>query len=79
MKKPIVSCLDDGVVFFYFLREIRDCEDGCDCILRLLFPAAVPPVFLDGYAKCLSNGFRSGIRVVFIEDCKVNVFSKSSK
>lgn len=51
MEKPTVSYLDDDIVLFYFLREIQDREDGCDCILRLLFPAAVPLVFLDRPCK----------------------------
>lgn len=71
MKKPTVSDLNDGIVLFYFLREIRD---GCEWILRLLFSAGV-----FDRAECLLVEFRSGFRIVFIGDCKVNGFFESSE
>ena len=71
-KKPTVGRLDDGAVLFYILHEFRDREDGCDCILRLLFPAAAPQVFFDDHAEHLSIEFRSGLRAAFKEYNQVN-------
>lgn len=71
MKKPTIAHLDDGTVLFYILHfyilhEFRDREDGCDCILRLLFPAAAPQVlFFDDHAEHLSIEFRSFLSAAF--------------
>lgn len=72
MKKPTIGKLDDGTILFYILHEFRDLEDGCDCILRLLFPAAAPSVFFDEHAEHLSIEFRSGFRAAFNHYNQVN-------
>ena len=60
-----IGTLDDGSVLFYILQELRDCEDGSEFRLRLLFPAAAPQVFFDEHAEHLAVEFRSFITSAF--------------
>lgn len=62
---PVIGSLDDGTVLFYVLHELRDTEDGCDLILRLLFPAAAPRVLFDEHAQHLAIEFRSFVMAAF--------------
>ena len=34
--------LENGNILFYILQELRDCDEGSELRLRLLFPAAAP-------------------------------------
>jgi hypothetical protein len=73
MKKPTVGELDDGTVLFYILHEFRDTKNGCDLILRLLFPAAASQVFFDEHAEHLCIEFRRGIQATYqdvVEEAK---------
>ena len=65
--KPLsaVGTLDDGSTLFYILQELRDCEEGSEFRLRLLFPAAAPQVFFDEHAEHLAVEFRSFITQAF--------------
>ncbi|KAK5311766.1 hypothetical protein LTR93_011608 [Exophiala xenobiotica] len=56
---PLVGSLDDGSVLFYVFQEFRDSGDGCDLILRLLFPAAAPEILFSEHAEHLAIEFRS--------------------
>jgi hypothetical protein len=60
-----IGTLDDGSILFYILQELRDCEDGSEFRLRLLFPAAAPAVFFDEHAEHLAVEFRSFITSAF--------------
>jgi len=60
-----IGTLDDGSVLFYILQELRDCDDGSEFRLRLLFPAAAPQVFFDEHAEHLAVEFRSFITSAF--------------
>jgi len=60
-----IGTLDDGSILFYILQELRDCEDGSEFRLRLLFPAAAPQVFFDEHAEHLAVEFRSFITSAF--------------
>ena len=53
-----IGTLDDGSVLFYILQELRDCDEGSEFRLRLLFPAAAPEVFFDEHAEHLAVEFR---------------------
>lgn len=37
-----IGTLDNGNILFYILQELRDCDEGSELRLRLLFPAAAP-------------------------------------
>lgn len=60
-----IGTLDDGSVLFYILQELRDCDEGCEFRLRLLFPAAAPQVFFDEHAEHLAVEFRSFVTSAF--------------
>jgi hypothetical protein len=60
-----IGTLDDGSILFYILQELRDCDDGSEFRLRLLFPAAAPQVFFDEHAEHLAVEFRSFITSAF--------------
>jgi len=62
---PPTGSSHDGSVFLYVLHEMRDTEEGCDFILRLLFPAAAPQVFFDEHAQHLAVEFRGFLNAVF--------------
>ena len=57
--------MDDGSVLFYILQELRDCDEGSEFRLRLLFPAAAPQVFFDEHAEHLAVEFRSFVNSAF--------------
>ena len=61
----VIGTLDDGSVFFYILQELRDCDEGSEFRLRLLFPAAAPQVFFDEHAKNLAVEFRIFVTSAF--------------
>lgn len=60
-----IGTLDDGSVLFYILQELRDCDEGFEFRLRLLFPAAAPQVFFDEHAEHLAVEFRSFVTSAF--------------
>lgn len=60
-----IGTLDDGSVLFYILQELRDCAEGSEFRLRLLFPAAAPQVFFNEHAEHLAVEFRSFITSAF--------------
>jgi hypothetical protein len=60
-----IGTLDDGSVLFYILQELRDCDEGSEFRLRLLFPAAAPQVFFDEHAEHLAVEFRSFVNSAF--------------
>jgi hypothetical protein len=60
-----IGTLDDGSILFYILQELRNCDDGSEFRLRLLFPAAAPQVFFDEHAEHLAVEFRSFITSAF--------------
>ncbi|KAK1039261.1 hypothetical protein LTR74_018760, partial [Friedmanniomyces endolithicus] len=45
--------------------ELRDTDDGCDFRIRIIFPAAAPPVLFDEHAEHLAIEFRSWIATAF--------------
>jgi hypothetical protein len=63
-KKPTIGKLDDGTVLFYILHEFKDTEEGCNLILRLLFPEAAPRVWFVEHAEHLAIEFRRRARMV---------------
>jgi hypothetical protein len=60
-----IGTLDDGSILFYILQELRDCDEGSEFRLRLLFPAAAPQVFFDEHAEHLAVEFRSFVTSAF--------------
>jgi hypothetical protein len=67
-----IGTLDDGSVLFYILQELRDCEDGSEFRLRLLFPSEAPQVFFDEHAEHLAVEFRSFITSAFERQQRVD-------
>lgn len=62
---PVIGSLGDGTVLLYVLHELRDTEDGCDLILRLLFPAAAPQILFEEHAQHLAIEFRNFVTAAF--------------
>jgi hypothetical protein len=60
-----IGTLDDGSILFYILQELRDCDEGIEFRLRLLFPAAAPQIFFDEHAEHLAVEFRSFVTSAF--------------
>jgi hypothetical protein len=67
-----IGTLDDGSVLFYILQELRDCDDGSEFRLRLLFPSEAPQVFFDEHAEHLAVEFRSFITSAFERQQRVD-------
>lgn len=61
-KKAATGRLDDGSVLCYILHQFKDTEEGCELIVRLLFPACAPEVFFREHAEHLAIEFRAGLR-----------------
>lgn len=68
-KKSSIGQLDDCTILFYILHEFRDSVDGCDIILRLLFPDSAPELLFQEHAQHLAIEFRSFLRSAY-EDQK---------
>jgi hypothetical protein len=66
-KKPTVLKLEDETVLSYILHEFRNTEEGCDVILRLLFPSAATEVWFKEHAEHLAIEFRAGIEMAYGE------------
>lgn len=60
-----IGTLNGGGILFYILQELRDCGEGSEFHLRLLFPAAAPQVFFDEHAEHLAVEFRSFVTAAF--------------
>jgi hypothetical protein len=67
-----IGILDDESVLFYILQELRDCDDGSEFRLRLLFPSEAPQVFFDEHAEHLAVEFRSFITSAFERQQRVD-------
>jgi hypothetical protein len=67
-----IGILDDESVLFYILQELRDCDDGSEFRLRLLFPSEAPQVFFDEHAEHLTVEFRSFITSAFERQQRVD-------
>lgn len=63
-KKVATGRLADGSVLCYILHQFRDMqeEEGCELVVRLLFPAAAPEVWFREHAEHLAIEFRAGLR-----------------
>jgi hypothetical protein len=55
--------IDDGTVFTYVLQQFKDTENGMQADLRIWYPAACPPVYLDEHAEHYAIEFRNGLRL----------------
>lgn len=57
--------LDDDTLFFYAMQEVRETGDGCQIVMRILFPAAAPRLLFDEHTQHLAVEFRSFVRGAF--------------
>jgi len=55
--------LDDGTLFTYVLQQFKDIEDGMEANLRIWYPAACPPIYLEEHAEHYAVEFRNGCRM----------------
>jgi hypothetical protein len=56
--------LQDGTPFTYVLQQFKDTNDGMEANLRIWYPAACPPIYLEDHAKHYAVEFRNGCRMV---------------
>lgn len=55
--------LVDGTMFSYVLQEYRDTVDGMEVSLRIWYPAACPPAYVEEHAQHYAVEFRNGARL----------------
>lgn len=55
--------LDDGTLFTYVLQQFKDTDDGMEANLRIWYPAACPPIYLEEHAEHYTVEFRNGLRM----------------
>lgn len=55
--------LDDGAVFTYVLQQFKDGDAGMEANLRIWYPVACPPVYLNEHAEHYTVEFRNGCRM----------------
>jgi hypothetical protein len=55
--------LDDGTLFTYVLQQLKDTDDGMEANLRIWYPAACPPIYLEEHAEHYAVEFRNGLRM----------------
>ncbi|MCB0911001.1 MAG: hypothetical protein KDB60_05215 [Propionibacteriaceae bacterium] len=55
--------LADGTMFSYVLQEYRDTADGMQVSLRIWYPAACPPAYVEEHAQHYAVEFRNGARL----------------
>lgn len=56
--------LFDGTPHSYVLQEFRDTEDGMEASLRVYYPAACPPKYLEHHAKHYTVEFRNMMQII---------------
>lgn len=56
--------LDDGTPFTYVLQQYRDTDDGLEASLRVWYPAACPPVYVEEHAQHFAIEARNLLRLV---------------
>ena len=59
----VVAELDDGTLFTYVLQQFKDTDDGMEANLRIWYPAACPPIYLEEHAEHYAVEFRNGLRM----------------
>jgi len=55
--------LDDGKLFTYVLQQFKDTDAGMEANLRIWYPSACPPAYLEEHAEHYTVEFRNGFRV----------------
>ncbi|MCB0910049.1 MAG: hypothetical protein KDB60_00350 [Propionibacteriaceae bacterium] len=55
--------LADGTMFSYVLQEYRDTANGMEVSLRIWYPAACPPAYVEEHAQHYAVEFRNGVRL----------------
>lgn len=55
--------LADGTMFSYVLQEYRDIAEGMEVSLRIWYPAACPPAYVEEHAQHYAVEFRNGARL----------------
>jgi hypothetical protein len=55
--------LDDGTLFTYVLQQFKDTDTGMEANLRIWYPSACPPAYLEEHAEHYTVEFRNGFRV----------------
>jgi hypothetical protein len=63
MRMTGAAELDDGTLFTYVLQQFKDTDTGMEANLRIWFPSACPPAYLEEHAEHYSIEFRNGFRV----------------
>ncbi|MDN5721397.1 MAG: hypothetical protein ACTH0D_12000 [Candidatus Corynebacterium faecigallinarum] len=56
--------LDDGTPFTYVLQQFKDTEDGVEVDLRVWYPAACPPIYVEEHAQHFAVETRNLLRLV---------------
>jgi len=56
--------LDDGTPFTYVLQQFRDTPEGLEASLRVWYPAACPPVYVEEHAEHFAVETRNLLRLV---------------
>ena len=59
---PMTFTLADGTVFCHCLHQLRGTDDGCDILLRVMFPAASPDQMLAEHSEHFTIEFRNWLR-----------------
>lgn len=54
--------LDDGAIFTYVLQQFKDTDTGMEANLRIWYPAACPPAYIEEHAQHYAVEFRNGCR-----------------
>lgn len=57
------ATLQDGTIFSYVLQEYKDTPTGMEASLRIWYPAACPPAFVEEHTEHYTVEFRNGARM----------------
>lgn len=55
--------LDDGTFHTWALQQFKDTEDGLEANLRIFYPAACPPEYVDEHAEHFAVEYRNSVRL----------------
>lgn len=53
----------DGIPQFWTLQQFRETDDGLEAVLRVFYPAACPPAYVEEHAQHFSVEYRNVIRL----------------
>jgi hypothetical protein len=56
--------IDDGTTYMYVLQQFKDTDAGLEANLRIWYPAACPPIYLEEHAEHYAVEFRNSLRIM---------------